>query len=128
MRPSSHPPPTASTFRDAMGEEGGYFGSPYGIPHREHNVRPDRGPYEGRIFACQIRAVGNMRRGCILRRPCLRRDSLPFASAIFPARQIWHRIFPRVRNNDLLRPALFGWEDRGRGEIQYGGRGLRIRF
>ena len=46
----------------------------------------------------------NLKRGCILRTPYMRRDMIPLGSDICPAHRIWHRICLRVRTDDLLPP------------------------
>ena len=49
---------------------------------------------------------GNMKRGCILRRPCLCSDLLPMEGALCPVRRIWPRICSRVRMGDLISPSF----------------------
>ena len=44
----------------------------------------------------------NMKRGCILRRPCLCSDITPMSRALCPVRQIWPRISSRTRAGDLI--------------------------
>ena len=88
-----------------MDETGGRFGSPYGISPHEHKDLAGVRTLVGHDFLlAEFACRGNLKRGCILRRPCLRQDTFPLSKAIYHVRQIWHRICLRVRTEDLLRP------------------------
>ena len=55
---------------------------------------------------CQNGMVGNIRHGCILRRPCLCSDLNVLARTLCPVHMIWPRVIERVRIGEFLFPDL----------------------
>ena len=49
---------------------------------------------------------GNIKRGCILRRPCLRRETEPLAQDLFPVHRVWPTLADSIREGELLFPRL----------------------
>ena len=77
------------------------------FPPQRHKVLVGMGAIGGHDFLlAKFACRKNMKHGCILRRPCLRHDSMPMARAVCPVHMVWHRISDRVPADDLLFPSF----------------------
>ena len=77
------------------------------FPPQKHKILAGIRAVKGTpLFVAKFAWRNNMRRGCILRRPCLCGEKESLARALCPIHQVWHRMAQRTRPHELLFPPI----------------------